>query len=126
MTSWDTTELDRLAGDFSAAPGRVQREAPKVFDVGANKIKKGMIADATGHGHLPQLQRHVSYDRLALLRYEIGFDKEGQGNLANIAAFGSVNNAPVMDHRAALRREVPYIMRRLGNVGENAAVGTRR
>lgn len=123
---WDTSELDRLGADFSAAPQRMQRSAPKVFEVAANKIKRGMADDASGHRHLPSLPRYVSYDRLGPLRYEIGFEKDSTGHLANIAAFGTSNNAPVMDHRAAMRRELPFMMRRLGDAGENAAVGTRR
>jgi hypothetical protein len=126
MTKWDTSELDRLTADLSGAPGRIQRQAPKVFEVAANKIKKGMIADATGHRHLRGLPAHVSYDRQGLLRFEIGFDKKGQGNLANFAAFGSINNAPVMDHRAAMRRELPSLVRYLGDEGEEAAIGGRR
>ena len=120
---WDTSEVDRLAADLSKAPARIQRSAPKVFARAAFEIKKGMKRDASGHRHLPQLDQHVSYDRLGLLDYEIGFDKVGQGNLANFAAFGSINNAPVMDHTAALRHEIPEIMRHLGDEGEDAVLG---
>ncbi|MDR6117270.1 hypothetical protein QE370_000454 [Aeromicrobium sp. SORGH_AS981] len=126
MAHWDTDELDRLIVDMSGAPGRIQRSAPKAFEVAANKIKKGLIADATGHGHLPQLPRYVSYDRLALLRYEIGFEKDGQGNLGNVAAIGTSNNAPVLDHRASTRRELPHLERALGDIGENAVLGEER
>lgn len=122
---WDTSELDRMIVDLSEAPGRIQRRAPKVFEVAANKIKRGMKRDASGHGHLPDLDRHVSYDRLDALglSYEIGFDKIGQGHLANFAAFGSINNAPVMDHTAALREEIPFVMRNLGNAGADSVFG---
>lgn len=120
---FDTSQVRRLSLDLTKAPGRVQRSAPKVLEVAANKIKRGMKDDASGHGHLPELDRHVSYTKESALSYEIGFDKVGQGNLANIAAFGSVNNAPVMDHTAALRRETPILLSKLGDAAEEAVLG---
>ncbi len=121
---WDDSELNRLGVDLSEAPGRAQRKAPAVFARGAFEIKNRIKRAAAGHRHLPQLDDHVSYDKLGLLDYEIGFDKRGQGNLANIAAFGSVNNAPVMESPAMLARyELPQIERHLGAAGEEAVLG---
>lgn len=121
---WDTSEVDTLALDLSKAPGRMQRKAPKVFARGAFETKGRIQRDATGHGHLPQLQRYVSYDKLGDLNYEIGFDKSGQGNLANFAVYGSVNNTPVMASPVEhLRRELPEIARHLGTEAENAVFG---
>lgn len=121
--SWDKTELDELALDLSKAPDRIQRRAPQVFARGAFEIKRGMKRDAGGHRFLPRLDQHVSYDRLGPLDYEIGFDKVGQGHLANFAAFGSVNNAPVLDHTAPLRHELPEIQRHLLDEGADSALG---
>lgn len=124
---WDTSELNRLATDLSKAPGRIQRKAPTVFARGALEIRRRIERDATGHGHLSgkdPLQSHVSYDKLGLLDYEIGFDKVGSGNLANIAVYGSVNNAPVMSppivHAIAESKEIE---RHLGDEGEDAVLG---
>jgi hypothetical protein len=120
----DTSEVNRLGIDLSEAPGRMQRKAPKVFARGALEIKRRLQRDATGHGHLPHLQDFVSYDRLGLLRYEIGFTKAGQGNLGNIAVYGSVNNAPVMQSPAYhAEREAEEIVRHLGDAGEDAVLG---
>lgn len=122
--TWDTSEVNALASDLSKAPGRIQRKAPAVFARGALETKKRIQRDATGHGHLRGLPRHVGYDRIGLLDYEIGFNKSGQGNLANFAVYGSVNNSPVMSSPAAhLRREIPVIMRHLGDEGEAAVFG---
>lgn len=121
---WDTSEVDRLAVDLSRAPGRIQRSAPKVFEVAANKIKKGMKVDASGHNYLPSLDAHVSYDKLSPLDFIIGFEKRGQGNLANFAAFGSVNNAPVLNLTGPLSREVPFMREHLAEAGEDAVLGT--
>lgn len=122
---FDTSQLDRLSVDLSEAPDRIKEKAPKVFEVGANKIKRGMKRAASGHRYLPSLDAHVSYDKHGPLDYEIGFDKVGQGNLANFAAFGSINNAPVMDHTLALREETPSIMSNLADAGESAVLGDK-
>jgi len=121
---WDTSELNELAFDLSNAPRRIQAEAPKVFEVGANKIKKSLRRDAEGHDYLQSgFAAKVNYDRLGPLAYEIGFDDEGQGELANIAVYGSVNNAPVMQspaYHAVL--EVHNMLRHLGDEGEEAVL----
>ena len=121
---WDTSEVNRLAVDLSEAPGRMQRKAPKVFARGAFEIKGRIKRAASGHDYLPQLDNHVSYDKLGPLDYEIGFDKVGQGNLAVFAVYGSVNNSPVMESPAQLARyEIPAIERHLGDEGEDAVLG---
>lgn len=122
---FDTSELKRLAVDLSQAPGRIQRKAPKVMHRAAFEVKKGMRHDASGHRYLRQFDYRVNYDRLDAigLAYEVGFDKIGQGKLANIIVFGSINNAPVFDHTAALRRETPNIVRHLGVAGEDSVLG---
>jgi hypothetical protein len=84
----------------------------------ANNIKRTMREDATGHRHLPGLPSTVNYDLESDAEgvdIEVGFDKLGQGNLANIAAFGSRNNAPVMDITRGLREELPRLERWLSD-----------
>jgi hypothetical protein len=121
---WDTTELDALIVDLSNAPRRIQQEAPKVFEVAANKIKKSLRADAEGHDYLQSgFAAKVNYDRLGPMAYEIGFDDEGQGELANIAVYGSVNNAPIMSSPGMHALvEMPHILRHLGDEGEEAVL----
>ena len=121
---FDTSEVDRLALDLSKAPGRIQRATPQVFLVGINKAKKNLKRMASGHTYLPELDDHVEYDVLGSLHYELGFNKVGQGHLANIAVYGSVNNAPVMGTPTdALRMELPHIEHHLGDEGEDAVLG---
>jgi len=123
----DTSELRALANDLARAPERTKAKARKVMVVGANKVKKGMRRDASGHRYLPELGSHVSYDMLTVgLGFEVGIDKVGQGRLGNIAAYGTSNNAPVFDHTAAARREVPLIVNHLGDALEESALGGRR
>lgn len=128
MLHWDTHEVDLLALDLSEAPARIQKKAPKVLEVAANKIKKSLRRDASGHRHLQSgFESKVNYDHQGPLTYEIGFDDIGQGELANIAVYGSVNNAPVMQSPADhARLEIPYILRQLGDEGEEAVLGGSR
>lgn len=122
---WDTSQVNRLAVDLSEAPGRIQRKAPKVFEVAANKIKKSLRSDASGHDYLKSgFAAKVNYDRLDPLAYEIGFDDEGQGELANIAVYGSINNSPVMKSPVEhARLETPHIQRHLADAGEESVLG---
>lgn len=121
----DTSQVDRLAVDLSRAPQRIQREAPRVMKRAAHNVADVMRRDASGHGHLPELQAFVGYDRTDTLGlgWRIGFAKEGQGNLANIAVFGSVNNFPVMDLNHGLRTETPRMLAHLGGAAEDAVLG---
>lgn len=128
---FDTSELERLAVDLSKAPGRLQRRAPKVFARAAFEIKKQMRKDLREgmynhrRTHIPDMLGQINYDRLDTLglAYEIGIDKDGQGKLGNFAAFGSINNAPIFDHTSSLRRELPNLVRHLGDAGEDAVLG---
>lgn len=115
---FDSHEFDTFSANLRGAPDRVQRKAPKVFEVGINKAKRTLKRMASGHNYLPELSSHVDYDKYGPLNYELGFNKVGQGRLANIAVYGSVNNAPIMGTPAdALRVEIPSIMSNLADVG---------
>ena len=117
---FDTSDLAALAGDFMAAPAKVIPALIPVAGKAGMNMKRSMRRMASGHNHLPQLGRTVEYDVEAdatSVSVEVGFRKEGQGNLANLAAFGSSNNAPVMDITEPLRAEVPNFMRWVAKVG---------
>ena len=113
MPDFDTRELDALADDFTTAAARVVPAlVPVAHRAGAN-MKRQMKRDASGHRNLPALPRYVQYDvdvHPTSVSVEVGFRKEGQGNLANIAAFGTSNNAPIMDITAPLVAELPKFM----------------
>lgn len=124
---WEHEQVDTLAIDLTDAPGRIQRKAPKVLEVGAFKTKRNLKRMASGHKYLPGLDGAVSYDRISDLEYEIGFDKRGQGNLANIAVYGSVNNAPIMGSPSdALRIELPSIVENLADAAEDSVLGEEK
>lgn len=127
--SLDHSELDEVAVDLAKAPGRIARTAPKVLKTGAFKAKQNLQRDADGHRHLDSFAHHVAFEQLdgLGLDYEIGFNKSGQGKLAPIMVFGSVNNAPIMGTPAdALRKEMPAILIHLADAGADAVFGGRR
>ena len=120
---FDHRELDALAADLLAAPAKVIPAILPVAGKAGVNMKRIMAKDAAGHSHLPGLSRTAEYQVEAdatSVTVEVGFRKQGQGNLANIAAFGSVNNAPVMDITRALTEEVPNFMRWAAKVGSEA------
>lgn len=119
----DTSEVYALAASLQAAPARVMVAIVPIASRAGLAIKRTMKADASGHRHLPGLSAHVEYDldtSPTEVKVEVGFRKRGQGNLANIAAFGSINNAPVMDITRPLADEVPKFMRWVAQVGGEA------
>ena len=123
MADFDTSELDALARDLSVAAAKVIPAIVPVAHRAGGNIKRIMQKDASGHRHLPGLASTVNYDldtTPTTVTVDVGFRKIGQGNLANIAAFGSVNNAPVMDITRGLREEVPNFMRWVAKVGSEA------
>ena len=118
--SIDTSEVNVLAVDFGKAGRKVVLEATKVVAKGAGKVADAMRQDFTGHRYAPAIPAAVNYD-VRGLEFEVGVDKRGpQGGLGNILAFGTSNNAPVLDHTASLRRELPAIEKYLGDIGVDA------
>jgi len=123
----DTTEVKHLAIDLSRAPHRIRREAPNVMKRGALEVKRNMMDDFSGHRYAGAVPYSLEFERLDALglAYEIGeLDSAGpQWGLAGILAYGTSNNAPVVDHTAGLRREVPAIERHLESAGEDSVLG---
>ena len=122
----DTSELNALAKDL--LDGAQVRDLEKVMHRAANNIKRTMREDASGHSHLPMLAHTVNYDLVTTgsqVAVVVGFEKKKvvgggkyrtPGNLANIAAYGSRNNAPVMDITRGLRMELPALETWLGDL----------
>lgn len=121
-------EVDDLAVDLRGAPRRMNGEQRKVTRRSATKVKAGMRRDFSGIQHAPHIPRAINYDIFIAgdqVTAEIGVDKDGpQGPLGNILAYGSVNNAPVVDHTAALRRELPIFIRDLAAAADNSVLPT--
>lgn len=123
MIEIDAHELDALAMDFMTAPLKVIPAIVPVAHKAGAKMKGSMRKAASGHSHLPGLASTVGYDLetdATSVTVDVGFNKVGQGNLANIAAFGSINNAAVMDITIPLTEEVPSFMRWVAKIGAEA------
>jgi hypothetical protein len=123
----DSHEVEQLETDLREAPGRIQRGARKVLKRGAEIIDKGMQADARGHRFLPRLPKSVTHEMIDDWTAEIGLSPipGTQGRLAHIIVYGSVNNAPVYDYTAALRRSTPEILDLFGRQAEDDALGVK-
>ena len=114
MPDFDTRELHALADSFGSVTPRLMNALRPVAERAGVGMKKRMVGAASVHRRLAGLPRTVEYDidqRLTSISVEVGFRKEGQGNLANIAAFGTSDTPPIMDITAPLVAEVPLFMR---------------
>ena len=114
MPDFDTSELMKLADSFGDASPRLIRALRPTVERAGVGIKKRMQSATSGHRRLAGLPSTVEYDvdqGLRSISVEVGFRKEGQGNLANIAAFGTSDTAPIFDITAPLAAEVPLFMR---------------
>lgn len=127
IIKWDDLQLRELAVDLTEAPGRIQRAAPKALDKGADLVQQGMKKDARGHRFLPRFPRAITKSTIDRFTREIGFETTPgtQGRLAHIILYGSVNNLPVYDYTAALRRSTPAIEELLAGTGEDAVLGVK-
>lgn len=119
--------LDELEVDLTGAPGRVQRGATRVLSGPVRRrLVRGMKADASGHRQLPHFADAIGSDMISPLELEVGFNKEGQGHLANIIVFGSVNNGPVYDFAAAPRAAIPHMLNDFADMAEDSVFGQER
>ena len=126
----DTSDARRFGIDLSNASGRLQRRAPRTMKKSALQIKRRMAEDFSGHryaGAVPASLEFQQLDPLGL-RFEIGeLDSGGpQWGLAAILAFGTSNNAPVVDHTAALWREAPVMLNHLGGDAADSVFGAEK
>lgn len=132
----DDSELRNLEIDISGAPWRVQRNASETVRKGARLIDRGMRKDAAGHqGNyfgIPgtefdtPLEKHVTHEMVDMFEAEIGIEKKGAGKLAHIIVYGSVNNLPVYDHTAVLRRNKDAIEKMFADAAEESVLGGER
>ena len=119
----DTRELDAFAAQLAAAPAKLEALLLPLGNKTAINIKRVMKKDATGHRRLAALPRYVEDDVEVSahgVEVEVGFKKEGQGNLANIAAFGTAKTEPVMDVTRGLIEEAPKFASWLARLGVEA------
>lgn len=122
----DTSQLHTLAVDLGDAPARIAETAPGVMKRGALETKKRMVALFAGHRMAPAMQFSFEFEAQDAdgLDYKIGeLDSAGpQWGLAAIYAYGTSNNAPLIDHTAALVGEAEQIEKHIGDAAEDAVL----
>lgn len=116
----DFGQVEALAAEFATAPLRVIPAIVPVAHTAGGKIKSDMRRNAAGHYRLRGLPASIDYDidvTATSVTVDVGFNKEGQGNLGNIAAYGTSKTAPFVDIDTPLAKEVPNFMRWVARVG---------
>lgn len=110
MTSveFDMSDVVRFAARIPHAEAAMVAPLAGVVETTASAIEKDLRSKARGVGHAPSFPSSITHD-IRGLSAEIGPDKnKRQGALGNILYFGTVNNAPVLEHpQAALDRARP-------------------
>jgi hypothetical protein len=114
----DTHQLQAARARLAHAPAAYSDAAADVMASGARHIQAGMKTDAGGHRYLPKFAGTIGRSRLTKLSWEIGFNRRGQGNLADIIVGGSINNAPVYPWLGPFEREIPVLEQRLADKAE--------
>jgi hypothetical protein len=129
----DDSEIRTLELKLAGAPARIQADGPRVINKGRKMVELGMRdaardARRRARTHIPHLPNAVTSEMETRWSAVIGFipGTGNQASLAHIIAYGSVNNAPTMDHTSALRKATPHIMRELGETAEEDVLGGGR
>lgn len=92
------TDLDRLIADLEVAGPKAQAATYKAMQFEGHQMKDDWRDIVSGARGLPGLAGAVSYDLhvdgLRGLDLEVGYDQEGQGELGNIAEYGTSTQGP--------------------------------
>jgi hypothetical protein len=91
------TGLTEVKIALDQATSRMLPEVAAVLSKAGLNIKSGVQRRWSGMAHLRRLPSLVSYDvahGFGKVYVEVGPQHVGQGELANVAEFGTVNNAP--------------------------------
>jgi hypothetical protein len=128
MADVDSSQVMSLARDLAGAPRRVETQADRVMKKGALEVKRGMQRVFSGHRYAGAVPGSLEFQKVGPQTYDIGeLDSAGpQWGLAAILAYGTSNNAPVVDHTKPLAREALVVAERLGDAGQDAVLGGAR
>lgn len=118
----DASEFRTFTSDMFRGMDQIPSEAHRVVERAAVNMKNDLVGEASRSRHF-RIDRHINYDMRAgyhTSEAEVGPDKAGAGNLANIAYFGGANGGggTLPDPEGALTREIPNLERYLGEVLE--------
>lgn len=128
MASVDSHELAQLAADLRMAPTRATRAGKGIMKRGAVEVKRALGKEFESHDYSGRLGAALEFDTVGSddgLSYRIGeLDSAGPSwGIAAIMAWGTSNNAPVVDIMQPARKEAFAIERHIGAAGEQAVLG---
>lgn len=121
----DMSEVQEFAADLGRVPQELSRHAIPVLKRFAQDTKAEIQDDmrASSNGGFRQAANFVSYDEISDgatgFETEVGFDKSGAGNLANLAVYGSSRGGGThpAPHELA-EKHFPAFERAVGDIAE--------
>lgn len=113
--SIDASELKTLSANLGRASGAVVQESRAVIAKGALNIKNDTREHISDDPYWKRLAQKVNFEQVGLSA-EIGYDDEGQGELAGIYEFGSVKRDPHPTLIPAFDREVSRFEKAMGDL----------
>lgn len=93
MIRVDTSAVDRFSAELGRVPGRAVPAARAVVQQAVARVKDDARARVSTHPSWKRLAASINYD-LHGLSAEVGYDDQGQGELAGIYEYGSAHHAP--------------------------------
>lgn len=115
----DTRELKALALSIAAVEGRLPAAARAVVSKAALNIKNDTRKNVSDHPSWKRLASTVNYNLAGNAFHSeavVGYEDQGQGELAGIYEFGSAHRAPHPTLFPAAARELPRFEKALGDV----------
>lgn len=119
MTTIDTRELQTLSASLANVGDRLPADARAVVSRGALNIKTDARANVSDSPYWARIGQTINYDMAGNAFHStatIGYDDEGQGELAGIYEFGSVKRDPHPTLLPAFDREAPKFEKAMGDL----------
>ena len=119
MTTIDASEVVRLSKSLEVAASRIPVDARAVVSKGALNIKTDAREHVSDSPYWARIGQTINYDLAGNAFHStatIGYDDEGQGELAGIYEFGSVKRDPHPTLIPAFEREVPRFEKAMGDL----------
>lgn len=114
----DVSQVQSFAADLGRMEGRMVPEVGKVVKKALQNVKDDARGRVSGHPQWKSLAPTLNYDTFGHLEGEVGYDDQGQGELAGIAEFGSARHAPHPALMPSVDAETPRFMDALAKVAE--------
>jgi hypothetical protein len=111
----DFSQVSILAVNIGRATAAGITAAQGVVAKGALNIKQDTRRNISDHPSWKRLEQTVNYEQVGLSAV-VGYDDQGQGELAGIYEFGSASRAPHPTLFPAAARELPRFEQAMGAV----------